>query len=32
MVARFKRLDRLEARIKKLEGDPAPTHQEEDDD
>ena len=39
MVARFKRLDRLEARIKKLEGDttretqgPAPKHQEEDDD
>ena len=32
MVARFKRLDRLEARIKKLEGDQAPTHQEEDDD
>jgi len=34
MVARFKRLDRLEARIKKLEGDtaPAPQNQEEDDD
>ena len=32
MVARFKRLDRLEARIKKLEGDPGATHQEEDDD
>jgi UDP-3-O-[3-hydroxymyristoyl] glucosamine N-acyltransferase len=32
MVARFKRLDRLEARIKKLEGDTAPKIQEEDDD
>jgi UDP-3-O-[3-hydroxymyristoyl] glucosamine N-acyltransferase len=32
MVARFKRLDRLEARIKKLEGDPSAKHQEEDDD
>ena len=32
MVARFKRLDRLEARIKKLEGDPDAGHQEEDDD
>ena len=33
MVARFKRLDRLEARVKKLEsGAPAPHDQEEDDD
>jgi len=32
MVARFKRLDRLEARVKKLEGDPSAKHQEEDDD
>jgi UDP-3-O-[3-hydroxymyristoyl] glucosamine N-acyltransferase len=33
MVARFKRLDRLEARVKKLEGGaPAPHDQEEDDD
>ncbi len=32
MVARFKRLDRLEARIKKLEGDHAPKQQEDDDD
>jgi UDP-3-O-[3-hydroxymyristoyl] glucosamine N-acyltransferase len=32
MVARFKRLDRLEARIKKLEGDSSAKHQEEDDD
>ena len=32
MVARFKRIDRLEARIKKLEGDTAPKNQEEDDD
>jgi UDP-3-O-[3-hydroxymyristoyl] glucosamine N-acyltransferase len=33
MVARFKRLDRLEARIKKLEGDSgAPQYQEENDD
>src|SRR5215468_7105857 len=30
MVARFKRLDRLEARLKKLEGDTAPKDQEED--
>lgn len=32
MVARFKRLDRLEARIKKLEGDSGAPQQEEDDD
>jgi UDP-3-O-[3-hydroxymyristoyl] glucosamine N-acyltransferase len=32
MVARFKRLDRLEARIKKLEGDSGALQQEEDDD
>lgn len=32
MVARFKRLDRLEARIKKLEGDFGAPQQEEDDD
>ena len=32
MVARFKRLDRLEARIKRLEGEQAPPQQEEDDD
>jgi UDP-3-O-[3-hydroxymyristoyl] glucosamine N-acyltransferase len=33
MVARFKRLDRLEARLKKLEsGQPQTQHQEEDDD
>jgi UDP-3-O-[3-hydroxymyristoyl] glucosamine N-acyltransferase len=32
MVARFKRLDRLEARLKKLEGDSGAPQQEEDDD
>jgi hypothetical protein len=33
MVARFKRIDRLDARLKKLEGATgAPAHQEEDDD
>jgi UDP-3-O-[3-hydroxymyristoyl] glucosamine N-acyltransferase len=32
MVARFKRIDRLEARIKKLEGDSGAPQQEEDDD
>jgi UDP-3-O-[3-hydroxymyristoyl] glucosamine N-acyltransferase len=32
MVARFKRIDRLEARIKKLEGDSGAPHQEVDDD